>query len=176
MGFNSTSKHLTTTAPTGTSPVGTSPGPYQYIVLQDQKASGTNGGAGGAASFNKRTLNTVLLDQTGEVSLSNSQFTIPAGTYRVYAIAPAYRVTVHILRLWNDTLGRVELSGDSEFTGTVAGDVAFAEMTGVFSINSSQTLEIQNRVGANSGDNNLGFAMIQNSTAVYTTVILTKIL
>ena len=57
-----------------------------YMLVQDQKASGTNGGSS-VAGVQQRALNTVVANTIAGASLSANQVTLPAGTYRVRGYA-----------------------------------------------------------------------------------------
>ena len=55
----------------------------QYILVQDQKPSGTGGGTPAAANtFNVRTLNTTIANTITGATLATNQISLPAGTYR----------------------------------------------------------------------------------------------
>lgn len=86
-----------------------------YARLEDQKASGTSGGASTGAAWNTRTLNTEAEDAAGLVSLSSNRITLETGTYYVRASAPGYAVNGHKLRLRNITDGATALVGTTEY-------------------------------------------------------------
>ena len=68
----------------------------EYIIMEDQKAPGTNGGGpSGAGLRNLRDLNTIVRDDTGVVTLVANQFTLPAGNYIIEASCPAYYCDGH---------------------------------------------------------------------------------
>jgi len=65
------------------------------LVVIDQKTAGTNGGTFTSGARRTRDLNTVIVNRITGASLSSNQITLPAGTYRVEAFAPAQRVGSH---------------------------------------------------------------------------------
>lgn len=87
--------------------------------VADQKASGTGGGASATGGFNTRTLNTVVYDRSGIVSLATNQVTLPAGDYHLRARAPALGVGTHQVRLRNITSGTTVGTGSSAYTNNV---------------------------------------------------------
>lgn len=92
-----------------------------YARIEDQKTSGTSGGASTGAAWNTRTLNTEAEDAAGLVSLSSNRITLENGTYRVKASAPGYASNGHKLRLRNITDGATALIGTTEYaSGGVA--------------------------------------------------------
>lgn len=81
-----------------------------YIHVRDEKSAGSYGGAT-TGSTTIRTLNTVKTNTITGASLSSNVLTLPAGTYRVFARAPAMMVNGHRLQLFNVTSGGYLLIG-----------------------------------------------------------------
>jgi len=81
-------------------------------IIQDDKPSGTPGGLP-ISGFNKRTLNTIVVDNIG-VNLSNNNVTLPIGTYHISASAPAVQTNTHRVSLSNITDNSIALRGTSE--------------------------------------------------------------
>ncbi|MHB8174670.1 MAG: hypothetical protein ACYDFU_09470, partial [Nitrospirota bacterium] len=71
--------------------------PYQqYILVEDQQPMGTGDGAFTSGAWYTRVLNTIVQDDTGSVVLNGySTVSVPAGTYRFRASAPAMGVDAH---------------------------------------------------------------------------------
>lgn len=90
-----------------------------YMLLRDEKASGTTGGAS-IAGVQTRTLNTVSANTIAGASLSSNQITLPAGTYRITASAPAANVNNHQAYLYNVTDSAISMMGTSEQTTAIA--------------------------------------------------------
>jgi uncharacterized protein (DUF697 family) len=75
-----------------------------YIKVSDRKASGAAAGSAVAADITQtRTLNTIETNTIAGASLSGNGVTLPAGTYRFRARAPAVQVAVQQAFLWNGT-------------------------------------------------------------------------
>ncbi|PIY17484.1 hypothetical protein CO112_00865 [Candidatus Dojkabacteria bacterium CG_4_9_14_3_um_filter_150_Dojkabacteria_WS6_41_13] len=141
----------------------------QYIHIRDQKAQNTNGGGFTLGAWRTRDLNTILSDETGVVTLSSNQITLPAGTYRVNIIAPAVMVSNHQAILKNITDNTTTLVGTSEYNRT--GGTYYAQtlstIKGSFTIASPKVFEVQHMSsGTNAAD---GFGHAANvTTEVYT--------
>jgi hypothetical protein len=60
----------------------------EYHVLSDVKANGTDGGNAAGATWNSRTLNTIVSYGGTSCTLSSNVFTLAAGTYFIKANAP----------------------------------------------------------------------------------------
>lgn len=139
-----------------------------YILLQDQKSSGTNGGTFTGGVNYTRDLNTIAADTTGSVSLASSQFTLPAGTYRIRAEAPTgLNVDAHQSWLYNVTDATTVMRGTSSVS------VQASVIRGRFSIGGTKVFEIRHR--CNDGPDITGFGHAAGlGTEIYTTVELEK--
>ena len=128
----------------------------EYILLQDIKASGSDGGTFTSGSWVTRILNTEVVDEGGNCSLSSNQFTLAAGTYEYKISCPAFRCDNHQAVLYNVTdaaivaYGTSEISGPSDATGTrswVAGKMTLA---------APKVFEVQHQCIATQATNGLG--------------------
>ena len=80
------------------------------LSVVDEKAAETeNTDMGSANTWQTRTLNTTRRNTITGASLASNVITLPAGTYRARAIAPAYRVSYNKCRL-RDTTNSVTLA------------------------------------------------------------------
>lgn len=146
----------------------------KVLHIQDQKASGTDGGTATAGSWQTRTLNTEVTDGIGS-TLSSNQFTLPAGTYHVRASAPAFSCSQHQIRLQNITDAATTLLGTSECTNPGAGDgVSRSEIDGTFTIAAGKTFELQHRVAATKASNGYGIATAWG-TEIYANIFIERI-
>jgi hypothetical protein len=76
----------------------------RIATLQDQKATGVNGGASVANTWTTRTLNAIHSDPYGIItSLSNNLFTVEAGEYQIRVISPFHSTTGTRTRIWDVT-------------------------------------------------------------------------
>lgn len=143
-----------------------------YIVLRDEKTSGTGGGTFTSGAWQTRTLNTESVDTGSHCTLSSNQFTLSAGTYRIQASAPACQVAVHQARLQNVTDGTTTIVGTSEFNTNGA---QYAQtrsvVSGRFTIATSKTFELQHRCSTTRSTYGFGFGATL-TTEVYSVVEL----
>lgn len=149
--------------------------PYWNIV--DQKAANTVSGTFTSGAWQTRTLNTTIGSNTiTGSSLLNNQFTLPSGTYRIFATAPAFAINRHKAKLRNITDSSDTLLGTSNYasaTGTAHSD---SLIKGIFTITSSKTFEIQHQCQTTSTDTR-GFGVESNFSVneIYTQVELWKL-
>jgi hypothetical protein len=125
-----------------------------YIILRDEKASGSNGGSAVSGSFGTRTLNTESVDTGGDCTLSANQFTLTAGTYRITARAPAFNVGEHQIKLRNVTDGSDVCFGSSAYSGGVQTDSVINGYR--FTIAGSKAFELQHRATTATATNGWG--------------------
>lgn len=147
-----------------------------FIILQDQKASGTDGGTFTSAAWRTRDLNTEVVDTGNHCTLAANQFTLVAGTYRIQAGASGYAVGGHKLRLQNITDAATTLVGNNTVsTATGASTNNTAQLFGRFTIAASKTFELQHQCGTTKTTNGFGLAHSFASTSeIYTTIIIEK--
>lgn len=144
-------------------------------ILQDQKASGTNGG-GSSVGWQTRTLNTSVLDQIG-VNLTTNQFTLPAGTYYVQISTPATQVNNHRCRLYNVTTSSTVLLGTSEIAqNATPGNMTNRSFIDAYFTNaSSGTYRVDHYCATAFANNGLGSNASSGDVEIYTTVKIIKI-
>lgn len=102
-----------------------------YIFIKDVKVVGTNGGTFFQDTWIPRFLNDIDTSITGSVTLTTgtnsthgvtgdigtenpSSFTLEPGTYLLSSYTPAYNVSSHQTRLYNNTTSQVEIYGSCE--------------------------------------------------------------
>ncbi len=148
-----------------------------YICIQDEKADGTQGGTFSSGAARTRVLTTIVTDETGDVSLSSNQFTLSAGTYRIWAQAPAYRVTNGYAWLQNITDASLEVQGSNHYSNSSTGGVhTHSFIAGQFTITATKTFEIQHICFATRSSE--GFGNRSSATGdpeIYTQVQLVKV-
>jgi len=145
-----------------------------YIHLQDQKTSGTDGGTFSGGAWRTRTLNTKVTDDVG-ISLASNQFTLPVGTYFIYATAPGGVVGGHVLKLRNFTDSSDILFGTTEYSDPGTGqNYSRSIVSGRFTLSGTKTLEMDHR--CTNSRNTDGFGKAANlGTETYTDVHIWKI-
>lgn len=148
----------------------------KLIVLKDIQTSGVSGGTFTTGGWRQRTINTIATDQTGQVSLAASQFSLPAGTYEVHAYVPALRVRQHKSRLQNITDGTTILLGASTDSDVTDWTQSSSDIIGAFTLVATKTLAIEHYGLSTAADTGFGIATaIAGINETYTTVHLRKV-
>lgn len=165
-----------------------------YALLRDEKAASTQGGTFTAGDWRTRDLNTKVIDEIG-ITLSSNQFTLPAGSYEVFArapalfvrehkiraYAPAYRVQRHQARLHNVTDNEALILGPTALTpsdGASTSSNQIAEVVGQFELDESKVVELQHWAQTTSATNGFGIGtegLLADDGEVYSTVELRKV-
>lgn len=144
-----------------------------FAILQDQKASTTNGGNFASGAWRTRDLNTEVSDASAIVSLASNQFTPISGTYRLRARAPGYSCEFHQTRLQNATAATTTATGSSMYSAAAASAHVDSVIDAIFTANGTDAYEIQHRC---SSTHVAGFGLACSfTTEVYTSVVLEKL-
>lgn len=147
-----------------------------YVLVVDEKPAGTHGGTFTAGGWQTRTLNAKRSDARGIASLTNNQITLPPGTYRCNISAPAYYASLHKIRLRNITDNLTTLVGTSEQTQNSGNGIQTRSfISGVFTIVSSKSFEVQHRCSSNAPTTGLGGANNYDEVEIYTVAEFWKI-
>lgn len=117
-----------------------------YVLIVDEKTSGTHGGGSTADSWETRDLNTEKHDDGNLASLASNQVTLAAGTYRFRISVPANAVNGHMARLYNVTDTAVVAYGSSEraSTGATYG-TTHSVIVGQFTTDGSKAYRVEHR-------------------------------
>lgn len=152
-------------------------GQSQVIHVQDQKASGTDGGALTSGAYYTRDLNTVLTNTITGASLATNKITLPPGSYEIYAGAEGLDVGNHKIKLYNTTAAADVLIGFSENNTQGSADPVstLATVNGFFTIASTSDFEIRHRCSNTQGSNGRGSACAFGDVEVYAEVIIKKL-
>ena len=84
------------------------------VVVEDQRASGTGGGATASNVWTTRPLSTIVDNAIG-ATLATNLVTLPAGTYEIEWDSPIYHTTVHRSRLYNVSDSTAIALGTNEY-------------------------------------------------------------
>ena len=148
----------------------------EIMVVQDQKTAGTAGGTFTAGAWRTRDLNTVVHNSITGASLASNQITLPAGTYRIDASAPVYRVGRHMVLLHDITGAATLLLGTSEFSAAGSNyAVTRSLISGVVSLAAESALELQHHCAVTRTDNGFGRESDFDTVEVYSQVTIQKI-
>lgn len=134
------------------------------VVIEDQKPSGTNGGAAASGSWLIRTLNTKVRDPLSLVTLSDPNFTPSVDGWCEWS-APATQDdnNNHQTRLFDITAGTV--SGYAASSNSDDGAVSFS--SGGAPVVAGHVYRLEHRVGVGRGTDGFGDAAGFGNTEVY---------
>lgn len=172
MGFSATTKHFTSSDIIGPTAA--------YVLIRDEKSDGTAGGTATSGAWRTRDLNTIVTDETNQVTLDSNEFTLPSGKWRFDIAAPAFRVTGNQARLFNVTDNEVVDFGNSSFNpANSAGDGSHndpARVVGQFEINAAKAFRVEHLVQTTEATNGFGLAAgVTGQNEIYTVVQLWRI-
>jgi hypothetical protein len=143
--------------------------------VTDQQSNGTNGGASSAGS-QLRVLNTVSDPDGIGVTLSLSQFTLPAGKYRIRAHAPAYGSNRHKIKLRNVTDGADAIIGTTGYSLSGANATQTdSHLCGVVSITTSKAFGVYHYTEVAQAANGLGTATSWGTVEIYAHVEIERL-
>ena len=130
----------------------------RLLHIQDQRASGVNGGGFTSGSFVTRVLNTVVTNDISGSSLATNQVTLSAGKYALDAAATAYNVGQNVAKIRDITNSTDLLIGYPGFSNTSHPSTVWAGVSGVFQLLTTTTIELQHRCQATKETNGAGVA------------------
>jgi len=96
--------------------------------------------------WNARVLNTVTVNEISGASLSSNQITLPAGTYKIRATVPSFKVNVNVSRLYNITDGTLQEMGTFENSHQNGYGNSTSIVLAYFTIGSTKTFGIDTAV------------------------------
>lgn len=158
-----------------------------YQKFRELQSSGTNGHAGAtfsAGSWVTRILNNTDTSpgQYATLNTSTNTVTLPAGTYLIYAGAPAYGVDGHKLRLFNVTTSTVMLVGTSARAPNILGLLTAVTVqersyiSGVITITAAtEVIRLEHRCTTSRTNDGFGLATGFATSEVYTELEITRI-
>lgn len=144
----------------------------RVAYLSDVKPANTNaGGPATGALWTARTLNTED-DASDFLTLSASQFTLPAGEYIIEGTSPAHSIALHKTRI-RGTDGVTYISGSSEFATTNI--MTRSTIIGRIVLTGSKTFELQHYTQNAGSVNGFGVATNAAENEVYAQLKITKV-
>lgn len=128
------------------------------VHVRDEKSSGTHGGSFVSGSYQVRDINAEVEDAAEICSVLGNQITLDAGTYRCWIFAPAYRVRVHRVRLYDYSNDVELLLGQNAYCHEGGFSQTFAMLFGIFTLSSLAALEVQHQCSMTNATTGLGVA------------------
>jgi hypothetical protein len=146
----------------------------KLLNIEDQKASGTDGGSFTSGAWRTRVLNTVKTNEITGASLAANQITLPAGTYYCEWSCPAFSTsinTTHQTKLANITSASDVIIGSSERGVAQTRSIG----SGRFTLGASSALELQHRISVTRNTDGFGNAAGFGVVEVYSTIKIWKV-
>lgn len=152
---------------------------FGVAYVKDVQANNTGGGTSTSAAYVQRRLSLVEDPSSIGVTLNSNQFTLPTGTYEIFALANAYYSDGHRAKLYNvsDSVDAILGSNGFSFTGlndSMSASTTPSFVVGTITITGSKTFEVRHRVQTGRVD---GFGVANNfsESEVYLVVKITRI-
>jgi hypothetical protein len=137
------------------------------VILEDQKASGTDGGTFTSGAWQTRTLNTEARDPSGLCTLSTNAFTFTVAGMVKWR-APASAIGNHQSRLYNVT-DAAEVKTGSSATQDSSGHTQ-TDSVGWALVSASKQYRLEHRCQTTHATNGFGQAASFGSTEVYAAI------
>lgn len=141
------------------------------LIIEDQKAVGTDAGTFTSGAFRTRDLNTAARNVIAGAALASNQITLQPGTYLVHFSAPGFSCGAHVGRFRNVTDGSTPVNGTSEDTDQGSNSTTRSEGWGVFTIATAKVFELQHRCTTTQATDGFGGASnLGNAVELYSYV------
>lgn len=143
----------------------------RLLHIQDQKSTGTNGGAAGVGA-NNRVLTTVVTNEIPGASLATGtgQITLPPGNYYIDSSAPAFQTDRHRAYLYDVSASGSKLYGTPEISAAGNSVQTRSVITGRFSVTGERAFLIRTYAQTATSGQGLGVACSDGGTEIYTDV------
>ncbi|CAB4159010.1 hypothetical protein UFOVP707_43 [uncultured Caudovirales phage] len=146
-------------------------GYLEHFHARDVKTAGTPAGGCGTNTSQARTLNTVIDNTIAGASLASNLITLPAGSYKVRAVAQGYACGGHRLAIHNVTASQVLLTGPNSH-GSVGSFVqSMAIVAGVFTLAVTSQIRLDHFTASARATDGLGQA-ISSGPEIYADIEL----
>lgn len=142
----------------------------EVLHVRQEETSGTQGGASTSSTWHTRILNTEVVNEIAGASLATDQITLPAGTYRIRASAPAIDCDSSKAGLYNVTDAGFELIGNNVFSASTDTSGVMALVVGQFTIAGEKDFELRHWIQTGAGTNGLGPTSTDAEIEVYADV------
>ena len=140
----------------GTSWVDVAP---KIAIFNETQAASTTGGTFTSGAWQTRTLNTTVVNNITSCSLASNAVSLPAGTYRMRAIAQAFQVAEHQVKIFNSTDSTDVQLGGQGYSATTNEVTTFSEATAVVTITGTKSFVVQHRCATTKASQGFGTAV-----------------
>lgn len=149
---------------------GAGDGAEDYILIRDEKTSGTSGGGFSSGIWRTRDLNTLVVNQGNHATLDSNQITLTAGTYKVKARALAFDVNGHKIKLYNITDSVNIVIGSNAYASSAFNGSSESFLEGRFLLTEPKIIELQHRCVTTKGVSGFGLVLTFGVIEVYAAI------
>jgi hypothetical protein len=135
------------------------------VIIEDQKAAGTDGGTFTSGAWRTRTLNTEVKDTYSLASISSNEVTFTVAGVVKWS-APGYGVNTHKTRLYNVTDATVAGTGSSERAGGISVGV-MTRSSGECAVVAGKAYRIEHQCGTTENTDGFGIASDFSQIEIY---------
>ena len=128
-------------------------------IFNETQAASTAGGTFTTGSWQTRVLNTTIINNIASCALSSNAVSLPAGTYYMRAIAPAFQANEHQIKIYNHTDAADVVLGGQGYSASTVETTTFSEAIAVVTITGTKSFLVQHRCAATKASNGLGTAI-----------------
>jgi hypothetical protein len=141
------------------------------LIIEDEKPNNTDGGTFTSGAWRTRVLNSVRVNRITGASLASNQITLPSGTYRIFASAPAAGVNRHKTRLYNVTASSKIVDGATEYATGGTRSIIYNE----FTLSLQSLITIEHRCDTTISASGFGIASGFSEPEIYTQVFIQRL-
>lgn len=147
----------------------------QLLHVQDQKSSGTQGGALSSSTWTTHVLNTTLTNEISSATLTSNVISLPAGTYWVDAHSVVNLGNESQMRFRDTTSNTTLARACGVRSGASDGTTGAMRLSGRFTLSGTKNVELQMWVATGTSGNGLGYAASSGDVEMYADVKVWKI-
>ena len=155
----------------GTAWVDVSP---KIAIFNETQAASTTGGTFTSGAWQTRTLNTTVVNNITSCSLASNAVSLPAGTYYMRAVAPAFQVNEHQVKIYNSTDSTDVVLGTQVYNYSTMEVTGTSEAKGVVTITGTKSFVVQHRCTATKTSQGFGTAITWGN-CIFSTFEITRI-
>ncbi|MEO1950879.1 hypothetical protein [Thioclava sp.] len=143
------------------------------LHVQHQAVGGGSGDYPGGGVWVDRPLNTVVKNTISGASLASNNITLPAGTYRVRARSPMFRVNNNASRIYDVTNAVTLVEGSATYSNDMCDSNSYVD--GEFTLSGTATIAHQAAAGATRTGNAFGHSAGYGAYDIFGEVTIEKI-
>jgi len=125
-------------------------------IFNETQSANTTGGTFTSGAWQTRVLNTTVINNIASCTLATNAISLPAGTYYMRAIAPAFQANEHQVKIYNSTDSADVVLGGQGYSASTVETTTFSEAITVVTITGTKSFVVQHRCAATKATNGLG--------------------